>query len=88
MIPPCMLCLHSDMTNAIVGLGSSGPTMAVDVGAFEADVMDVDQMMDEAMDTNGTCESCSIGRMKKIGRLRMLTASTRSPGSMAWSMRR
>lgn len=41
--------------------------MAVDVGAFEADVMNVDQMMDEAMDTDGTCESCSIGRMKKLG---------------------
>lgn len=32
--------------------------MAVDVGAFEADVMDVDQMMDEAMDTDETCENC------------------------------
>lgn len=62
--------------------------MAVDVGAFEADLMDVDQMMDEAMGTDEMCENCSIGRMKKIGRLRMLTASTRSSGSMAWSMRR
>lgn len=40
--------------------------MAVDVEGFEADVMDVDQVMHEAIDTNEMFESASTGSAKMI----------------------